>query len=641
MSYRLSLRLSALLLALILGTAPALAQPLRADVSLARSIHGVGVPLGQLSQAGQPGVVLLSSQQAATPQGVTRLREALYNWELMLLGLKMPYRIIDDRDLARGLSRHDRVLILPATEALSASQRRQIERFVEGGGGVIASGLTGLFDEQGRPQDPGVFFEPFFGATYVTGLPEQPYGLFQTVEGELSLADGLPMGYCLNLTPQTPLVAARPTTSTGIGRPFTYSHEDDHLFDGLTLILAGQRGAGRFLWTRFNPQDIARVPAEQEVYQGLMLNALAYVAHLPSVALSPWPNGFPSATAVSVLPTLGFEALRYQSSMTQVLDLLDGLNIPASFFLMSNEATAFPGLLTRMDQRGEVAVSADNDELLIGQGVSTQLQRVSTATQTLGRTNGSRMRGLYPPSGAYDEDTFRAMLGAGLDYIVLPKLASLAPTALPWWDRLDVRASLASTETVVTATSTTGVADPSQCPPPAALDCRVPQPSLDFTIRRIENMPRVIGMPLLGSISRGYEPDFEMVHNARGLYILPVYPDLLNPNTTATLTRVLNRARTESWMTTLDAVYDWWLQREQVQVSLTAADENQMVFEVLNGNPQPVSGAGFDVRLPRPAPAVDVTGAAPNVRMAPDGRTATLVFPTLPPGNTQVTVMLR
>jgi hypothetical protein len=636
MMRRFSLLLSVLLMAL----GPVQAQPLRADVSLTRPIHGVSTPLTRLSTGGQPAVALLASQQGDA-QGVARIREAVYNWELLLLGLKMPYRVLDDRDLARGLASHYRVLILPAAEALSDGQQRQIERFVERGGGLIASGRTGLLDAQGRPQDPAAFFEPFFGAAYVTGLPEQPYGLFQTVEGSLPLADGLPMGYCLNLAPQVPLVAARPTTSTGIGRPFTYSHEEDQLFDGLTLILTGQRGGGRFLWTRFNPQDIARTPAEQEVYQGLMLNALAYVSHLPSVSLRPWPNGFPSATTVAVLPTLGFEALRYQSSLTQVLDLMDGLDIPGSFFLNSNEATAFPGLLTRMEQRGEVGVSADNDELLAGQGVSTQLQRVSTAAQALSQASGGRMRGLFPPSGAYDENTFRALLGANLDYITLFKLASLAPTSLSWWDRLDVRESLASTEAVVATSSTTGVADPSQCPPPAALDCRVPQTSLDFTIRRIENMPRVIGMPLLGSISRGYEFDYDMVHNARGLYIVPVYPDLLTPNTTATLTRVLTRARTETWMTTLDAVYDWWLQREQLDVTLTAADDDSMVFEVINSSPQPIAGAGFDVRLPRPAPDVAVSGASPHVRMAPDGRTATLVFPTLPTGNTQVTVTLR
>ena len=68
--------------------------------------------------------------------------------EQALIQSMIPFDLIFDQHLA-DLSKY-RVLILPQTECLSDAQLAAVRRFVEGGGGLIATGQAGLYDEWRR-----------------------------------------------------------------------------------------------------------------------------------------------------------------------------------------------------------------------------------------------------------------------------------------------------------------------------------------------------------------------------------------------------------------------------------------------------------------------------------------------------------
>ncbi len=138
------------------------------------------------------------------------VEDAVYYWELLLLGLRIPFRIIDERDIGGGIDKHYRVLIMPATEAVSKRQKRRIKDYVEDGGGLIASGRFAMFDEDGNRTDDA-WFEELFGASQLTDIPSQPYGFLQSLDGNTRLANGIPMGYQLNIAAQRPLTVARVT----------------------------------------------------------------------------------------------------------------------------------------------------------------------------------------------------------------------------------------------------------------------------------------------------------------------------------------------------------------------------------------------------------------------------------------------
>jgi hypothetical protein len=66
------------------------------------------------------------------------------------LGLhRMPWRAVHAEHVARDAPELD-VLVLPNLAALSDAQCAAVRRFVEEGGGLVATGETSLFDEEGR-----------------------------------------------------------------------------------------------------------------------------------------------------------------------------------------------------------------------------------------------------------------------------------------------------------------------------------------------------------------------------------------------------------------------------------------------------------------------------------------------------------
>lgn len=75
--------------------------------------------------------------------------------EQALIQAKVPFDIIFDRQL-EDLSRY-RVLVLADQECLSDEQVRRLEAFVRGGGGLVATGQTSLYNEwRQRRREPGL-----------------------------------------------------------------------------------------------------------------------------------------------------------------------------------------------------------------------------------------------------------------------------------------------------------------------------------------------------------------------------------------------------------------------------------------------------------------------------------------------------
>jgi glycosyl hydrolase family 42 (putative beta-galactosidase) len=68
--------------------------------------------------------------------------------EQALIQARIPFDLVFDQHL-KDLSKY-RVLILPETECLSDEQLAQVRRFVENGGGLIATGQAGMYDEWRR-----------------------------------------------------------------------------------------------------------------------------------------------------------------------------------------------------------------------------------------------------------------------------------------------------------------------------------------------------------------------------------------------------------------------------------------------------------------------------------------------------------
>lgn len=576
-----SVRLLALTLMLALGLPlSAGAQAVDATLTLAKPAPGVSHMVGDLWDSEKPRVALMVSDQARGLSTLesSRVRDAVYYWEVFLLGLQVPYMTVSDSEVAKDLSHKDYdLLIMPAADALSGRQRKSILKYVDRGGSVIASGSMGRYDERGRDADDS-FFTDLLGAELVTRIPEQPFGLLHSVDAATPVGQGVPPGFRLNLAAMPGLTAARPVTGMALGTPYSYSGRDDQLMSDLSLMMFNRKGDGSVLWTRFGPQDVSRERGHQAAYQRMMSNAMAHLTGARSVSVRPWPELARSALAVAALPTVGMAPLQYMSGWEEFLGLLQTHRVPATFFVTTDEAVGFPDLVAAMGQSGEVAIAAESDNVLLGQPLEVQAGRMARASGSLGGTQV----GLYPPGGYHDGNTLRAAVEGGYNYVLLPNGQSLAPTAVRWWEDVDYRALQA------TATEQVDL---------AFLRSRRRQ-AREPAREVVAPNPAVL-MPLDPGMT-DYVTRFHEVERAGGVYILPFYPESERAGSVKTgeLLDVIGLAHDRgTWMATVNEVLRWWTLRNAVSVDVVESAGDIFSIELNNQSGEAISGLTLELNL--------------------------------------------
>ncbi len=556
------------------------AQAVDATLTLAKPAPGVSHAVGNLWDNEEPRVALLVSEQA---KGIStlessRVRDAVYYWEVFLLGLQLPYVTVNDSEVGKGISHKDYdLLIMPAGDALSSRQRKSILKFVDRGGSVIASGSLGRLDERGRTVDDS-FFSELLGAELVTRVPDQPFGLLHSVDGATAVGLGVPPGFRLNLAAMPGLTAARPVTGTPLGTPYSYSGRDDAFLSELSMMMLNKKGDGMALWTRFGPQDVSRERAHQAAYQRMMANAMALLTGARSVSVRPWPELAQSALAVAALPTVGMAPLQYMSGWEEFLGLLQAERVPATFFLTTDEALGFPDIVAAMGQLGEVAIAAESDNVFLGQPLEVQAGRMARASGSLGGTQV----GIYPPGGYHDGSTLRAAVEGGYNYLLLPNGQSLAPTAVRWWEDVDYRALQASATEQVDL---------------AFLRSRRRQTREPRRVA-VEPTPAVL-MPLDAS-NKNYVTRFHEVERAGGVYILPFHPESERAGSVKTgeLREVIALASERgTWMATVNEVLRWWTLRNSVSVDVVDSNGDIFMIDLTNQSSEAISGLTLELNL--------------------------------------------
>ena len=116
-------------------------------------------------------VGLVYSQQTAWFYGA-KVEDHTLGWYQALVEARIPFEMVHDRLLDAAHLAPFKTLILPSTAALAGSQCDQLRAFVQGGGSVVATYETSLYDEWGVPRkDFGL--ADLLGVTF-TGRREGP-----------------------------------------------------------------------------------------------------------------------------------------------------------------------------------------------------------------------------------------------------------------------------------------------------------------------------------------------------------------------------------------------------------------------------------------------------------------------------------
>jgi peptidoglycan/xylan/chitin deacetylase (PgdA/CDA1 family) len=587
---RFSLSLLVVALVLVLsGSREAGAQAVQQLVNFQQPSRSVAMDIQPfLADPKKPRVALFRSIQTDRymTSDTVMVDNAVYYWELLLLGLRIPFKMIDEQDLGGGIDNDFHVVIMPATEALSSRQKRRIRDFVRDGGGLIASGRFGMFDEEGNSAEDA-FFSELFGADAVVAPRAQPFGFLQSIDGNTPLSNGIPVGYHMNIAAQQPLVLARPRQGERVGRFITYDPKDQASFDSLSTVIYNESGNGRAVWMRFNPQDISREREQQENYQRFVVNAIGLLARTTSISFAPWPEARPMAFSVAAMAAAGFDPLTYMEGLEQMLDILETQQVPGSFFLASEEVRAFQDLMIRMNQLGEIGLTTENDYVLMGQPMEVQRDRILTSRQQLGV---QEIHGIYPPAGFFDGNTIRAMEEIDADYLLLPSQPSLVPGVIDWWASVDYRETLTLEDLL----------PPEEEEMPLFVPGEENVPSAPMTREQVKQLPDPLSIiPVTEGIAPSFQQSYNVVRDAHGYYVLPYYPETYAARSrqASDMEATIARAKREgAWIVTTSQALTWWRARGQVRPVIASMGRDEMQIDLINDSERPLSGLVMEIR---------------------------------------------
>lgn len=428
------------LLGLLAVGGVAIAQTVPPGITALQPMQGLSNNISALRSAPNP--MVLVHRPRLAPADVERAEERLtlnvQAWEFLLLGLGIPYRLIESPENARQVP-GARILILPGSEVLSPAERSAVESFVRRGGGLIAQGRTGIFSPRGTA-DGDAFFRTVFGAEHVTDIPPQPTGVFQILDGSHPITAGMPPGYLQNLRPIAPFTVARTVEAQAVGRILPYERPDPDPYIGHTLALYNTLGQGRVYWTRYLTIDVSNDVVQARKFVIANINALAWLTGAPTIALRPWPNGSLSAFSIAVLPVIGtLSAL--DRGMERLLNAFQQAEVPATFFLDAEVVSDIEPTVRRMASIGELAMSSLDAQVIARLPLQRQTSSISAGVRIL-RALGP-VSGIHPVVGYYDHNTLRAIEDQEFRYLLrFPPHASAVPELLELAEDADFRETL-------------------------------------------------------------------------------------------------------------------------------------------------------------------------------------------------------
>lgn len=618
----------------------AAAQAVHPDVYLNQTSPATFTRLDALREGEQPQIGLFYATGTArlNPLLTSTVDKSVRLWEHFLIGMDLPYVVLEDSSLARNLSAGIRLLIMPNAEVLSERDQDALRSYLQAGGGLIASGRVAFLDERGVLQNDR-YFKEIFGAEPSIDLPDSLNGLLQTIKGGHPPTNGIAPGYQLNIKRPALGTAVIPLESTSMGPLVTYQRLDVRLIEqaleASTLLLRGMYGEGRFVWMGFNPQDVSLDEEQQAAYQGLVLNAMAHVARVPTLSVRRWPHGFTSAASFAVLPTLGYQPYTYRLGMDLVLNALEEAKVKGTYFIVTSQADDHPDVIDRAVAQGELALTSDTDAMLAKQPLDLQKNRVRLSKDKLGKLGGD-VRGFYPPGGFYDPNTLRVMVDLELDYMLSDARTLNVPAFVRWEDELDYRDVVLDENEEVEEGNTTVDLAPIVSDQDEVVTL---YPSL-FSYA-LDDRSGLQGHEDIREQWRNkLEENFLNQHTAEGLFLFAFEPETMG--LTQQRARVLESfaryVRTQNtWIATLGDLSSWWTARKNVIAAIDSVAHDGYAITLHNLGEETVEGLSLDFAFDAGAHRIlEVEADNLDVWSKRDPATLLVVVDALPPGQHQI-----
>ncbi len=334
---------------------------------------------------------------------------ALVRWRALIEGLGGQVREVAALTEMGHLTADD-LLVVPEAPCLSASEVAAIQDHVDAGGGLVSNWAVGARDEDCEWRGWGTVAE-LTGAEDVRELPTRE-ALYLTVPAGMALSPGLDPGTRIELRPEPSLALNLPGPRV-YWSDWALNPSPDESGGGADVAATtlGYPGGGRAAWFGFQLTQGA-TPRDSAHLDRLVQNGILWAAGRAQASPAPWPEGLRAA----LLLVEDVEA-EYQNA-SAMADLLTEMDLPGTFFAVSQLVMGDEGLGRTLAQAGEVGSQTSDHNPVAGLSLQDQTVRLRRSWTEIRNWAGSAPEGLRPPEEAFDGNTLRAWQQAGGSYIL-------------------------------------------------------------------------------------------------------------------------------------------------------------------------------------------------------------------------------
>lgn len=487
-------------------------------------------------------------------------------WKKFLSNSGIKFKVISDQEIELSEDTTYELIVLPVSKSLSDVEIIKLKKFLESGGSIFATGGTASYSSDGKWRGWD-FFSEVLGVKFSREITSANKSALHTLRGGLPVTANVPTGYPLKVaTWDRPIaVEVLEPRTTQVSFWYNYRLEDGLVREGIDKsagIVYGTYGKGRFVWMGF---EINSVLGEQEDYvffERIYNNCINWLTYKPVAYIRDWPNGYLAAAVIAPAIT------EYSPDIRNLTAVLDSAGIKASFFLSGTIARQFPQLIKSLLPYGEIGAIVDvgylnsvNDTLNKLYDFKSQLDAIKQTHSTLSQFTDN-IAGLIPYYGLFDENTIKAAIQNGFDYIITDSLT----------DRSVPKTIIRGDQRIIEMTK-------------AARD--------DFEVIRDFNLTK----PEFQFYT--YQEDIDRILFEGGLYIFKLHPEYQCKSDNIEVVRklIVELKEKKFWITTADEIQNWYRKKDYIELRVEKRGDTRVVLKISNPGIETVNNLVIDIDL--------------------------------------------
>jgi peptidoglycan/xylan/chitin deacetylase (PgdA/CDA1 family) len=524
------------------------------------------VPLPELpATAAWTAHIYISQRTAAFFPDPNYYPALIDRWESILAGLGADIGLLNGAPSIEELPAAE-LLVIPAAVCLEEGEREAIRRRVDDGGHLLVTWALGARDENCDWLGFD-YLRDLAGAETAGTLEGEPPTYIVVPHGSV-VAAGLPPGSRLELRTE-PWITLRAGGSNVFWSDWA-----------LNPLSAPEGGVGsgaithttlsgtRIAWFGYR-LDVAASRGDQRLLDRLAQNAALWAAGHVLAEVDPWPSGHRAAMAVTQDVEHSFNNSR------RLAEGLSELDVPLTFFVVTQLARAHPELAGMLAAAGELGSHGVDHRQIAGRGWGTQLAGVNQARADMAEWSGELPLGFRPPRELFDSLTLEAWRRSGGLYLAASNSARSAAPAI-----------------------------------------------FDLRSGRVVVLPRVVDDDYTIIVSRGQtRPDslraafvasLEKMRALGGLNLVTLHSQLIDSRREVEAIASAAQAARDAgdvWLARTSEIAEWWLARSELELTVRERDDRSAILYVRNNGASAVESVWLHVYLPE-EPA---TFAAPEL----------------------------